>query len=332
MKQTQSLPCSVVPELFPVDPMPEVHPCAEGIPEASADDFAGLVASVKVSGVIDPVVMYDAKVLDGKQRWRAAIAANLATIPVVQFVGTEDEASELTIARTSRRNWTEDQRACYWARLATRKRGRPRVACNGKIRSFADLSEEEAAKAAQVPLRRLQSAKSLLRKSPEIFERVLRGELSLNAGHARADGMAAVESGEYAALVSKPRAERWPPESLAGARLPHAWRLGTAPPTVAQFFGLLDLLNSAASEQGMDAQQLVAAVLAQFPRGDPQAAAALARVAPMLAALGEFHLSVARDLGDVIEAAGISDDDDTAPHPISVRVPWPFANSTPPAS
>ena len=54
-----------------------VHPLAEVLPLIEGAEFDELVASVKANGLRDPIIMFEGAILDGRNRYRACLAAGV---------------------------------------------------------------------------------------------------------------------------------------------------------------------------------------------------------------------------------------------------------------
>jgi ParB-like chromosome segregation protein Spo0J len=97
------------------------HPFANIFPLLEGAEFDALVADIKANGLYDPVVMYDGKVLDGRNRWRACQVLEISpnTVP---YEGADPLA--FVIAKNlKRRHLDESQRAMVAAKLATLSHG-----------------------------------------------------------------------------------------------------------------------------------------------------------------------------------------------------------------
>lgn len=97
------------------------HPLAEFFPLMDGGEFAQLVNSIKENGLRDPIVTYEQKILDGRNRYRACIEADIAP----RYVQFSDGNPVLFVIDRNlhRRHLNESQRALIAARLASPKDG-----------------------------------------------------------------------------------------------------------------------------------------------------------------------------------------------------------------
>jgi len=72
-----------------------VHPFAEEYRELGADDRAQMAADIKKNGLKQPIVLYQGKILDGRNRWRACLKHGIPLKPTdfIEFIG-DDEAAQ----------------------------------------------------------------------------------------------------------------------------------------------------------------------------------------------------------------------------------------------
>ena len=55
----------------------EFHPLADLFPLLEGQDFAELVDDIREHGLHEPIVVYEDKILDGRNRYRACLAAGI---------------------------------------------------------------------------------------------------------------------------------------------------------------------------------------------------------------------------------------------------------------
>lgn len=148
--------------------MLEFHPLANLFPLIEGRDFDELVADVRANGLQQPIVMFEDKILDGRNRYRAAVEADLfvedvywqGSVHFVRFqhVPGDLRFSEATIAagplayvlslNLYRRHLNSSQLAMLAADLGKLKQGRP-----GEWRQRLDAAQsgEENDKPASLP-------------------------------------------------------------------------------------------------------------------------------------------------------------------------------------
>ena len=53
------------------------HPLAAIFPLLEGEEFDRLVSDIKTNGLLEPIVVYEGKILDGRNRWRACQRARV---------------------------------------------------------------------------------------------------------------------------------------------------------------------------------------------------------------------------------------------------------------
>ena len=161
----------------------ELHPLADIIPEASPEDFAALVASIKAVGQIEPIRLWDERVIDGRHRLRACeqlgIEPVLREVPSDEVDGGTDAGllAYVLALNINRRHATTSQRAIAAAKaVSTDGAGRP------KISQICGITRERAATLFNVGARTIDQARQLINEADaRVVDLVARGVLSLNA-------------------------------------------------------------------------------------------------------------------------------------------------------
>jgi ParB-like chromosome segregation protein Spo0J len=124
------------------------HDFADAFPLLHGEPLKRLADSIKEIGLLRPIMLYRGKILDGRNRYLACLAAKV-TPAFVEFTGDDEAALQHVIAENiNRRNMDDDQRALasrrlneLWAKLCkTAKRKAKQV----ELPKVSDLSAERA--------------------------------------------------------------------------------------------------------------------------------------------------------------------------------------------
>jgi hypothetical protein len=181
------------------------HEYADIFPMLSESDIRELADNIKTRGLIEPIVLLDGKILDGRNRYEACRRA--AVRPrFIEFDGATappgaipfDPLAYVLSKNLHRRHLSESQRAMVAAKLATMKRGRPEE--NAPIGAN---TQGAAAEQLQVGRRSVQRAREVIEHgADELREAVESGEVSVSAAAAIARTMT---PDEQTAIVSQGR-------------------------------------------------------------------------------------------------------------------------------
>jgi len=170
------------------------HPLADIFPLIEGDEFQALVASIRICGQRDPIMLHGAMVLDGRNRQRACIAAGVEP-RYEDFTGT-DALAFVIDKNLRRRHLDESQRAFCAAKLANLAHGGDRKsdekqAANLPLETeIPDLTQADAARLMNVSERSVRSAKAVQERGTlELQEAVARGALPVSV----AEGVARLE-------------------------------------------------------------------------------------------------------------------------------------------
>jgi len=139
------------------------------------DEFQMLKADIKEHGLLEPVVVYEDAILDG--RHRHSICDELEIKPdYIQFesLGYNGSALDFVISKHQRRNLTPDQKAILADKVANLNDGERQVLTNEKVTLFEALKSTGASKGQVGKLRKIK------KDNPKIIERIESGETSIN--------------------------------------------------------------------------------------------------------------------------------------------------------
>ena len=116
------------------------HPIADIFPMIEGPDFDALVSDIKANGLLQPIELYEEKILDGRNRWKACKAAGVE--PKTKEYRGGDPLGHVLSLNLTRRHLSESQRAMVGARIATLKHGGDRS--KGSIDPLKTIDEVAA--------------------------------------------------------------------------------------------------------------------------------------------------------------------------------------------
>jgi hypothetical protein len=160
-------PASVACKLY------EFHPLANLFPLMEGEDFTALVADIHKHGLHEPVVLFDGKILDGRNRYRACLDAGIE--PTFFTYEDNDPVGYVISLNLRRRHLDESQRAMVAAKLATLKRG------DNQHSPIGETSQGKAAELLNVGKRSVERAAAVCdRAVPELVHAVEQGKLAVS--------------------------------------------------------------------------------------------------------------------------------------------------------
>lgn len=163
------------------------HPLANLLPLLTQPELRDLADDIRANGLLAPVTLFEGKILDGRNRYRACKLAGVE--PKFREFKGKDALAFVLSANVHRRHLSESQRAMIAARVATMERGRPQ----GEGEAGSKKATADAARELDVSPATVKRAKQVLREAP-------------------AADVAAVESGEKTVgQVVREMKERKPP-------------------------------------------------------------------------------------------------------------------------
>lgn len=205
----------------------EFHPLANLFPLIEGAEFDNLVADIKANGVREPVILHDGKILDGRNRYKAAMTAG-ADVPTKEYEGADPLGFVISL-NLHRRHLSEGQRGLVAAKLETLKQGRPGKDANLHV----SVPRAQAAEMLNVSERTVATgAKVRDNAAPELEQAVMSGKASLSA----AADVAELPKEEQREIVAKGEreileaAKRIRQEKAEARREENAAKLAAAPP------------------------------------------------------------------------------------------------------
>lgn len=172
---------------------PKAHRFAEFFPLMEGEEFAGLVEDIKEHGLLEPIVLLDGKILDGRNRYRACLEAG--TEPrFVEFKGKHGPLHYVASKNFHRRGLNPTQRSVIALALlpelekeaaerqrANLKQGTSRRRGSATSGATGVRSSEEVASLIGAGARTVQAVKRVAREAPELVSAMMEGKLSADA-------------------------------------------------------------------------------------------------------------------------------------------------------
>jgi len=176
----------------------EFHPIANIFPMMGEEELEELADDIMQNGLLKPIVTYEGKILDGRNREKACQLIGLSPYlineneismarelgvntsccysPYEEYEG-DDPLGYVLSLNLHRRHLTASQRAALAAEIANLDLGVNRHTLDSQ--NCGSTTQTQAAEKLDVSERYVQEAKKIQRESPEHFDKVKSGELSL---------------------------------------------------------------------------------------------------------------------------------------------------------
>lgn len=159
----------------------EMHELCTAFPLMKNDQFMALVSDIRENGLLEPIVLYEGKILDGRNRYTACVNA-MVEPRFEEYQGT-DPLRYVISKNLSRRHLDASQRAMVAGRLANMPAHRPLNKSANLPGSF--VSQPQAAEQLNVSERSVRSARQVIDDGvPELAEAVDSGELPVSVAAA----------------------------------------------------------------------------------------------------------------------------------------------------
>jgi ParB-like chromosome segregation protein Spo0J len=168
----------------------EAHPFADIFPrlkDIDRDGFNGLVEDIKARGQQEPIMTYEAKILDGRNRYDACLEAKVEP-KCRDYLGT-DPVGYVLSANLHRRHLNESQRAMVAAKLTTLELGANQHSAKEGV------SIDTASKAVNVGRASVARAKVVLKSGDQgLIKEVEKGKTSVSSAASQAQQSKTTES------------------------------------------------------------------------------------------------------------------------------------------
>jgi hypothetical protein len=153
----------------------DFHPLADIFPALiEGAEFDALVEDIGAHGLHEPIVIFEEKILDGRNRYRACTRGGVE--PLFEPFRGDDPVAYVISRNLRRRHLDESQRAMVAAKLATLKRG------DNQHSPIGETSQAEAAELLNVGKRSVERAAEVRdHGASELVNAVERGAVSVSA-------------------------------------------------------------------------------------------------------------------------------------------------------
>lgn len=155
----------------------EAHDLALAFPDLSEKAYGELLIDIRDNGQLAPIVLFEGKILDGKNRYR--VCQELGLEPITQDYEGEDPAAYVISLNIQRRHLTASQRAVAADKIsAWSTKGRPKKEANLPIKK-PDV--KEASEQLGVSGRSTRAARKVRQEAPkEVREALESGEVKVS--------------------------------------------------------------------------------------------------------------------------------------------------------
>lgn len=147
-----------------------VHPAADVFPMLSEEELADLVADIKANGLLQPLIVKDGLLIDGRNRREACRRAGV--MPRIEELNGTDPVAYILATNVNRRHLSKGQRAMAVAKLYPEAE---RLKRKGTIKNIDLVSRQY-----------VDHARTVLRWLPEIADLVMAGTKPLNDAYQEA--------------------------------------------------------------------------------------------------------------------------------------------------
>jgi len=154
----------------------EYHEAANIFPLMEGVEFKLLCNDIATNGLMDVIAVYDGKILDGRNRYRACTEVGI--VPHFEYIDGDTDPLQYVISKNlQRRHLNESQRAMIAARLANKKAGDNQYG-HANLHDHQPIGKNEAARMLNVSPRSVASARQVLEQaSPDVIADIDAGNL-----------------------------------------------------------------------------------------------------------------------------------------------------------
>ena len=159
---------------------PQPHKLSGLFPNMNFDDYAHLRSDIETRGLLEPIWLYEAKVLDGRHRLKACLEAKVE--PTFRQYEGDDPLGFIIAMNLKRRHLTESQRAMVAASIANLPHGGDRRSDQDVDLHLENVTREHAAEMMAISPRSVASAAKVRKEGEKaLVEAVETGLIAVDA-------------------------------------------------------------------------------------------------------------------------------------------------------
>lgn len=172
------------------------------------EELESLAADIRQNGLQNKIILYEKKILDGRNRFCACGIAGIT--PEFEEYQGADPLRYIVSLNLHRRHLNESQRAIVAAKLANMKQGK-RTDLQPSANLPKVISQPEAAKMLNVSERMIRIVKTIEKQAPKLIEKIESGKMTAHKAQKEVATMRRIE--ERAAIATAgekvPESEKW---------------------------------------------------------------------------------------------------------------------------
>lgn len=155
----------------------EYHGIANIFPMMQPNELEKLAEDIKTTGLQNKIILYEGKILDGRNRYEACNLAGIGP-EYGEYEGNEPLAYVISL-NLHRRHLSESQRAVVASRLANMTHGGDRKS-DQAANLPDDISQPQAAEMLNVSERMIRSVKAIEKAAPDLVKDIESGKITVN--------------------------------------------------------------------------------------------------------------------------------------------------------
>lgn len=155
------------------------HPLAEIFPMLGNGELKDLAEDIKATGLQTPIVIFEEKILDGRNRYAACKLAGVE--PAFERYEGSDPLHHIISLNLHRRHLSESQRAMIAGKIANLKHGQRADEMQSlNIKTLPPVTQKEAATLLNVGKSSVEKAQRIMREAPEKIKDIETGKKTVN--------------------------------------------------------------------------------------------------------------------------------------------------------